>query len=146
MFINYSKSICIYNNFCITCSQMYFSLPKKNYSKKYRMILDESLQFSNSGIDILNDVLLSLALLMTMTSFLFATVNSSHGNGYWEFLLYPNQSQKMSFIIWIKILALFLILQNVAMKPAKDLYIRIWCKDWYQDNQEDHWECKDLEY
>ena len=47
------------------------------------MLLDEYIQLSNAGIDILNDVLLTLVLMMFMMSFLFATVNPSHGNGYW---------------------------------------------------------------
>ena len=90
------------------------------------MILDEYTQLSNAGIQIPNHVLLTLVLMMTMMSFHFVTVNSSHGNGHWAFLLYPIQSLKLlSYIIVIKRLALFLILQNVAMKPAKDLYIMI---------------------
>ena len=103
---------------------MYVSLPKKNYDKKYRII-----QLSNAGIDILNDVLLTLVLMMTMTSFLFATVNASHGNRYWAFLLHPNQYLKKLYIIvlynWDETLALFLMLQNVTMTSAKDLYIMI---------------------
>ena len=67
------------------------------------MILDEYIQLSNAGIQILNHVMLSLGLMMTMTSFLFATVNSSHGNGYWAFLFYPKQSLKLlTYMIGIK--------------------------------------------
>ena len=63
------------------------------------MILDEYIQLPNAGIDILSHVLLTLGLMMTMMSFLFVTANPSHGNDYWEFLLYPNQSVKKFYCL-----------------------------------------------
>ena len=89
--MNYCKAIWIYNNFFNTYSKMCFALLKKNYRINYRMILDEYIQLSNAGIAILNHVLLTLVLMTFMTSFLIASVNASHGNFYWAFLLFPNQ-------------------------------------------------------